>query len=57
MVYALYRKGSGGTIRHINGNPRSPANQRKMVVWTTSKKGVKSWIREFGTTAQKQKHL
>jgi len=57
MAYGLYRKGKGGTIKKIRGNPRSPSNQKYMIVWDSTKKGVKSWIKEYGNKTQKRKHL
>ena len=55
--YGLFRAGRGGVIRRINGNPRRPAITRKIVVWSPSKVRLKSWIREYGTKTQKNKHL
>ena len=55
--YGLYKKGTGGNIRKIKGNPRSPKNLRDVIVWDNSKKGVKSWIKTYGTKTQKTKHL
>ncbi len=55
MAYALYRKGN--RIRKIRGNPRSPSNQRGLVVWTPTKGGVKSWVRRWGTKKQKMKFV
>ena len=55
MTYAIYR--GGKRIRKIRGNPRSPSNQRGLVVWDRTRKGVKQWVREWGTKKQKQKYL
>lgn len=57
MPYGLYRKGKGGTIRKVKGNPRSPTNQRNLIVWDKTKKGVKTWIKEYGKKTHKEKHL
>jgi len=57
MTYGLYKKGKGGTIKKIRGNPRNQTNQKNMIVWNDSKKQVKSWIRKWGTKTQKIKHL
>ena len=57
MPYALYRKGKGGTLRKVSGNPRSIKNQKNLIVWDYTKKGVKSWVKKWGTKTQKRKHL
>lgn len=57
MPYALYRGGKGGTIRKITGDPRGAKNQRNLIVWDPTKKGVLKWIKEWGTNTQKIKHL
>ena len=57
MAYGLYRKGKGGVIKKIRGNPRSPSNQKNLIVWAGRKGDVKSWIRQWGTKTQKEKHL
>jgi hypothetical protein len=57
MAYGLYRTGKGGKLRKIRGNPRSPTNQRNMIVWNSRKKGIKTWIRKWGTKTQKEKHI
>lgn len=55
ITYGLYRKGS--KIRKINGNPRSPSNQKGMVVWAGTRGSVKSWVKKWGTKEQKRKVL
>ena len=57
MPYGLYRKGKGGTLRKLKGDPRGARNQKNLIVWDTTKKGVFKWIRKWGTDTQKIKHL
>ena len=57
MAYGLYRKGKGGSLRKISGNPRTYVPQKNLIVWGKSKKEVKSWIKKYGTKTQKDKHL
>ncbi len=57
MAFGLYRKGKGGSLRKIQGNPRSKGNQKNIIVWEPTKKGVKGWIRSYGTHSQKKRHL
>jgi len=57
LPYGLYRKGKGGSLKKISGNPRNKSNQKNLIVWDPTKKGVKSWIRKWGTGTQKKKHL
>lgn len=51
MPYALYKNAK--KIRKTRGNPR----RRGIIVWDVTKKGVKSWIREYGTLKQKKLFL
>jgi hypothetical protein len=55
MTYGLYKHSN--KIRKIRGNPRSLSNQKGLIVWTQTKKGVQSWIKEWGTKSQKEKYL
>ena len=57
MAYGLYRKGKGGTLRKLTGDPRGARNQKNIIVWDVTKKGVLDWIRKWGTQTQKMKHL
>tara|TARA_Y100000296_G_C4972854_1_gene156787 strand:+ start:246 stop:548 length:303 start_codon:yes stop_codon:yes gene_type:complete len=51
MVYALYKKAR--KIRKVVGNPRSPSNQKEIIVWAEREGDVKSWIRKWGTKKQR----
>jgi len=53
MAYGLYK--NGNKIRKISGNPRSPSNQKGMIVWASTHAGVKSWVRRWGTKKQKRR--
>jgi len=55
--YGLYRKGKGGSLKKIYGNPRNNTNQKNLIVWDRTKKGVKTWIKDWGTKTQKDKYL
>jgi len=55
MSYGIYKNGI--KIKKIEGNPRSPSNQKGMVVWSSTKKGVKTWVKRWGTKKQKEKFL
>jgi len=55
MAYGIYKKSK--TIRKIVGNPRSPSNQKKLIVWDDDEKGVKKWVKKWGTKTQKKKFL
>ena len=52
MVYALYKKAR--KIRKVVGNPRSPSNQKGMIVWAGKEGDVKSWVRKWGTKKQRE---
>jgi len=55
MAYGIYKKGT--TIKKIIGNPRSPSNQRRIIVWSSTKGDVKKWVRKWGSNKQKEKYL
>ena len=55
MTYGIYRKGR--KIRKIIGNPRAPSNQKGLIIWAPTQKGVKSWIREWGSKTMKKKYI
>lgn len=55
MAYGIKRNST--KIIKIIGNPRARHNQRGLIVWDSRKKGVESWVRKWGTPAQKKKFL
>lgn len=55
MAYAVYR--GGRKIRKVVGNPRSPTNQKGLVVWAPTHRGVKDWVKKWGTKKQKEAWL
>ena len=55
MAYGFYKKGK--KVIKITGNPRSKTNQKNLVVWAPTKKGLKEWAKKWGTKKQKEKIL
>ena len=53
-AYGFYKSGQKYKVLKIQGNPRAKYNQKGMLVWSTTKPQVISWVKKWGTKKQKE---